>query len=314
MATVVGIDEAGYGPRLGPLVVSAAAFEVRGGVDASADLWDALDGAVARTRRGGGGRLLVADSKAVYRAGTGLADLERGVLAALSAGGRPAPASFRMLLGELCPDAPDLCEAPWWSDLSLPVAAETDAVASGARLLGDASCGARPTGIASRVVRAVRFNESLRRCRNKSVLLFQETMALVERALARYDGDVTFVIDKHGGRHYYHPLLANHFFGRPVHPLHESPRTSTYEVASDRRTARLAFVEKADVAHLPVALASMASKYVRELFMKCFNTYWCGRVDGLAPTAGYAADSARFIATIRPALADGEERDLIRLR
>jgi len=50
-----------------------------------------------------------------------------------------------------------------------------------------------------------------------------------------------------------------------------------------------------------VALASMVSKYVRELLMREFNAFWQQHVPGLKPTAGYPGDAARFFAAIRPA-------------
>jgi hypothetical protein len=53
---------------------------------------------------------------------------------------------------------------------------------------------------------------------------------------------------------------------------------------------------KGDARHLPIALASLYSKYVRELFMLAFNTWWAERMPGLRPTAGYAADANRFLA------------------
>ena len=43
-----------------------------------------------------------------------------------------------------------------------------------------------------------------------------------------------------------------------------------------------------------VALASIVSKTVRELWMDVFNAYWRARVPGLRPTAGYPVDAVRF--------------------
>jgi hypothetical protein len=45
---------------------------------------------------------------------------------------------------------------------------------------------------------------------------------------------------------------------------------------------------------LPAALASMVSKYLRELAMRAFNDFWCCRVPELKPTAGYPIDARRF--------------------
>jgi hypothetical protein len=48
----------------------------------------------------------------------------------------------------------------------------------------------------------------------------------------------------------------------------------------------------------------MAAKYLRELAMRAFNDFWCGRVRDLAPTAGYPGDSRRFMAAIQGAQAE----------
>ena len=74
---------------------------------------------------------------------------------------------------------------------------------------------------------------------------------------------------------------------------------------------------QAEERHLPVALASMFAKYVRELLMGAFNHYWQQVVPGLRPTAGYYTDAMRFLADIDPALAVGrtpERRLFVRAR
>jgi len=304
MPVVIGIDEAGYGPQLGPLVISSAAFQLPAD-PMNTDLWTLLDGAVCRSRRGANGRLLVADSKQVYGRGRGLDDLERAVLGFLAPNAADPPHSLAALMATLDQDADQLSTTAWWTDLPLPAAtAPQDIRTAAARLEApDVQC----LGLATRVVPAPAFNRLTRRHGNKSVLLFQKNMELVSGSLARHPGDLTFLIDKHGGRHYYTELLANNFFGRQVLARSESPRQSVYEIALPDRTLTFAFIEKADHHHLPVALASMTSKYIRELCMQCFNAYWCGRVEGLEPTAGYAADSRRFIAAIRPLINDDDD-------
>jgi hypothetical protein len=62
-------------------------------------------------------------------------------------------------------------------------------------------------------------------------------------------------------------------------------------------------VPRADGSDGLVALASIVSKTIRELWMDVFNGYWCSRVPGLRPTAGYPNDSKRFRAAIEPAAA-----------
>ena len=84
MPWMVGIDEAGYGPNLGPLVMTAVACRVPEKL-AGANLWQVLRGAVRRRKEENDGRLLIEDSKVVYSTTRGLLDLETGVLATLPA-------------------------------------------------------------------------------------------------------------------------------------------------------------------------------------------------------------------------------------
>ncbi|MFM8817867.1 MAG: hypothetical protein ACKOHI_08385, partial [Phycisphaerales bacterium] len=47
--------------------------------------------------------------------------------------------------------------------------------------------------------------------------------------------------------------------------------------------------------NLPIALASMAAKFARELHMRRLNAFFARHVPGLAPTAGYVQDGRRFL-------------------
>ena len=65
MAVVAGIDEAGFGPKLGPLVVSAVTLRVP---DERKDdcIWKILRSSCSRKVRKNARRLVVADSKQLY--------------------------------------------------------------------------------------------------------------------------------------------------------------------------------------------------------------------------------------------------------
>jgi ribonuclease HII len=63
-------------------------------------------------------------------------------------------------------------------------------------------------------------------------------------------------------------------------------------------TVRIIFCEKAEAQCLPVAVASMLSKYLREALMSRFNAYWKSHLPDVVPTAGYYADGGRFLQDI----------------
>src|SRR5262249_32466132 len=113
---------------------------------------------------------------------------------------------------------------------------------------------------------------------------------------------VAYFIDKHGGRNAYAPMLQDCVPGGVVIAPQEGLAPSGYSVQGLGREVRWTFQPRADQEHFCVALASMVSKYVRELLMGEFNRFWQGHVPGLKPTAGYPVDARRFFAAIRPAL------------
>jgi ribonuclease HII len=73
-----------------------------------------------------------------------------------------------------------------------------------------------------------------------------------------------------------------------------------YRITHLEREISISFQPRADGTHMTVALASMVSKYIREVCMKQFNRYWLQKKPGLAPTAGYPVDAARFYRSILP--------------
>ena len=111
------------------------------------------------------------------------------------------------------------------------------------------------------------------------------------------DAPIVVVCDKHGGRSHYHRLLAGHFPDWLVEIRRESQTCSEYRFGPTERRIEFRFEVGAE-RHLPTALASMVAKYLRELAMRAWNDFWCRRVAGLAPTAGYPQDARRFKAAI----------------
>ncbi|MEX0643524.1 MAG: hypothetical protein WD468_12530, partial [Pirellulales bacterium] len=101
------------------------------------------------------------------------------------------------------------------------------------------------------------------------------------------------VCDKHGGRNRYAALLQHFFPDQWIEPVLESRAESRYEWGSPESRTCVSFRMNGE-RFLPTALASMTAKYLRELSMRAFNEFWCARVPGLRPTAGYPLDARRF--------------------
>jgi hypothetical protein len=120
------------------------------------------------------------------------------------------------------------------------------------------------------------------------------TLGLLARVIAPLgDERIQILCDKHGGRNYYLPLLVEFFPDHFIQAGEEGRQRSVYRFGPPHRRVEICFQAKGE-SHLPTALASMASKYLRELAMRALNAFWAARVPGLRPTAGYPQDARRF--------------------
>ena len=129
---------------------------------------------------------------------------------------------------------------------------------------------------------------------NKADALSRITLGLVRDALKSIDDTTIHVFcDKHGGRDKYLPLIQSNFFDDWVEVRVEGSEASVYRFTNDGRRVEIGFYVSGE-RFLPVALASMTAKYMRETAMRPFNEFWCARVPDLKPTAGYPTDSWRF--------------------
>ena len=123
-------------------------------------------------------------------------------------------------------------------------------------------------------------------------------------------GRVRVECDKHGGRNKYRALLQQIFPDYLVEVYGEARHRSLYRFGTVENRREFVFSAKGESA-LPTALASMYSKYLRELAMRAFNAFWVSHVDELRPTAGYPTDARRFkndIQTVQSALGIDDAR------
>lgn len=288
MAWLIGLDEAGYGPNLGPLAQAAVAVRVPAVDDCP---WRLLAGRVCRLADAVDGPLIVDDSKAVYAGGAGLGRLERALFAAspvavgatwadVLRGLHPAEAGEPDVLAECWLDLTEVAPPP-----TRPL--DCDGLAAAALLT--------PAG---------RFNRVADAAGSKAAVLHDGLLSLLRCHDGLFaDGEpVRYTIDKQGGRHFYAALLSQAFPDGWVRAVRETPTESEYHILNLGRDVTVTFTPKADANHFVVAYASLVAKCLREVCMRQFNRFWIGHVPGLKPTAGYPVDARRFYSAIVPAM------------
>jgi hypothetical protein len=298
----IGMDEAGIGPNIGPLVVAAVVWETPGDPQ-NLDFWKTFRTVVARDPKATSPRLVIADSKAVFQPARGVGPLERTVLSAWSWDG-----SVPLSLGELLAGSTtrilvsENAEAPWHQDHTVPLphactADEISASAARWRESGDKH-DVRLRAIFARVVHPPEFNSLLERFNNKADAVASVHQSVAKAAWALVGVKPTlFVCDKHGGRNYYAGFLSDLTDGSWINTVAEGAEASVYHCGE----TEFRFEPRAE-RYGPVALASMVAKYLRELHMLQFNAYWRGLLPELRPTQGYPEDARRFLNDIAPIL------------
>ncbi len=300
----VGIDEAGYGPNLGPLVMTAVAARTP---DAQRpDLWADPPGHI---RRAGGppDALWVDDSKAITKDRRGRARLELALIRALEALGNPNPSTLGLVL-EALGSSTALSELGRWTEDTDPPFPTADV----ASLESQASTSYPFDGhswtlyyVHSIVLGPERFNGLLDQHRNKAKVhgdVFRSLLRDVWESTT--DSLVSVQSDKHGARNTYYDLLVETFSDVWIERGVEGRDLSAYALDLDGRRLTIQFRPRADADDGLVALASMISKALREAWMDAFNACWQRLAKALdppiilKPTAGYPTDARRFRADL----------------
>jgi hypothetical protein len=211
-------------------------------------------------------------------------------------------------------------QLPWYANyrLALPLAADLHRVQVLAKRLrrGLEAAGVRLRAIQSRAIFPQQLNDLIERHGSKGAVLSESTLRLLAEMLAPLnDAPALVVCDKHGGRNRYGEFLHEQFPDWLIEVCQESRAQSVYRWGPAAARVEVWFCTGGE-AFLPAALASMASKYLRELAMRAVNDFWCRQVSGLEPTAGYPVDATRFKAEIAACQArlGIEDRALWRMR
>jgi hypothetical protein len=296
----IGTDEAGYGPNLGPLIVAATAWQASAVTECS-ELWHALQHIVTPEKLPHDRRLFVADSKTVYSSGDSLEALEVPVLAFLASTGVTSGTIDDLAATVSNPNFRSEWSAEPWNHtpgLAVPADSSEEHITEWIDLLGSAMklAGVQLHQIAVRIIFPAEFNRLVDAAGSKGAVLSDATLQLVRQLTDRHHngGTVQVVCDKHGGRNRYDELIASHFDDQFVFRVEESRERSRYKLGP----IEFCFRTRAEEL-LPVALASMTAKYLRETLMRQFNTWWQRQLPGLRPTQGYPVDAKRFLADIQ---------------
>jgi hypothetical protein len=334
---LAGIDEAGYGPMLGPLTVGLSVFRVPDQPEGTPpNLWTLLSTGLCREPGRGGkadakGRLAIADSKQLKLSNSvttthPLVHLERGVLGMLrlrtpgdgAAESNNSPATDAELFAALGTTLPaHACYGG--AAVPIPLSGSAFSIGIGANVAARAMVehSVELLALRCRAVGEDEFNRIVREKNNKAATSAGAIAEHLRHVWERYadpamaGGKLGIVCDRLGGRACYADFLK-WALRCEVEIVEESETRSKYVLTDGPRRAGVAFLVEGESAHLPVALASMAAKLVRELAMHRFNRHWSGMAS-LKPTAGYAQDARRWLDDAAPILTPTDRHQLVRI-
>jgi ribonuclease HII len=319
MFVYAGIDEAGYGPMLGPLCVACTTFVIPGhdpDLVGGCDLWKRLKKSICRKRTDKKRRIAIDDSKKLKLANDSAAHplrfLERGVLSFLSVMNKPGDGASDAL--------PDFCNcddelfnrlnitmspADWYrSSTALPVTHTLDelriCISRLRKTLSEQSVSFEL--LRCEAIDAEAFNTQCEMMGTKSSVNFCAVMRHIDAIWRRWpQHHPRVIVDRQGGRSHYLQDLLLAYPDAQIQILAEDDNLSRYRLERpDGCKLTVSFLVEAEAHHLPVALASMTAKYVRELMMLRLNRYFTGMVPELKPTAGYTEDARRYLSEIEP--------------
>lgn len=289
---VVGVDENGLGPRLGPLVATAVALELAE--------TGARRGYEPRRLARAAARAGVGDSKATSAFGA-MAHAEGIALALIERVAGRVPAHVDDLLEAVALDPLHGLRAPcdaksaaqcWSASLALPAFGGSidEGRAALARL---ERAGARPVRARSAIACVRVLNREVARRGSRLSVDLELFERLLLDARAALDVELSAICGMVGGIRRYAGYLAR-IDAASLEVIEEGPRRSIYRAPA---IGEVRFEVDCDATHAPVALASMLGKYVRELLVERQGRFYRGHAPELPAASGYHDPvTARFVA------------------
>ena len=294
---VVGVDENGLGPRLGPLVATAVTIEVTDYRPARLARHGLALGVRDSKQAGGFGRMAAMEAIAlpIVRAALGdVADAD-ALIDRLVLGGRSA-------LQTDCPPGPN--PACWGHPPALPAFAgpghppgarracatrsprpedgKPGRAADGDIFAALARRGIRVASVQSALLCAGALNAAMTAGQSKLDLDLHLFERLVLAARAQAPEEISAICGMVGGIRDYPPRFRH--LPRDVVRLPATAPNRRYAVPG---VGRISFEVDADSRHLPVSLASMVGKYLREILVERQFRALQGAVPNLRRASGY---------------------------
>jgi ribonuclease HII len=273
---LVGIDENGLGPRLGPMTVTGVLLSVT-----------ATESAYKSAALVAG----IGDSKSLCAHGS-MRDVERFVLSMTEVHLGVRPTTYNEFLSvvslesdavlrSLCPsgEAPLACfDAP----VSLPAFGGTNHAASlaGAHALQEA--GVQLLAACTSHACAKKLNRESQRGRSRFDVDLDSMLSITKKLREFAEEEITVDCGKVGGRKSYSDAITALYALPEI--VSETPARSMYKL---RGTGTIAFVRDGDASEPAIALASLFGKYARELAVERTYRYYAQHIEGLARASGY---------------------------
>ncbi|MCA9602714.1 MAG: hypothetical protein KC417_11845 [Myxococcales bacterium] len=287
---VLGVDENGMGPRLGPLVATAVLLRGRS--------YNAERTRAAAKATG------IDDSKATGAFGR-MAACESLTLALLEAVGEPIPRIVDDLLAsvalggllDLRAPCPSTTRAQCWGDtFELPACGGS--LEAGRTMLEPlAKLGLRPTRVRSALLCPNVLNAEFEKGTSKLVIDLDAFERLILDAHRATGTRIEALCGMVGGMRNYGAYFQ-HLRAEDITVQAEERKFALYSV---RGLGRVRFEVDADALHTPVALASMVGKYLRELWMERQNRFYASQDPSLPMPSGYHDPvTARFVEASAP--------------